>query len=118
MKFGILILSGPYNYQSSDTAYLFIQTALKKGHKVLGVFFYHNGVQNANRFMQVPKDERNIASRWEEVGNRGVPIYICIAAAQKRGIHQGLLIKNSQITGLGDLMMLADECDQLISFGN
>jgi tRNA 2-thiouridine synthesizing protein D len=49
MKFALLVSEGPYTHQASDTAYQFASAALQKGHEVMRVFFYHDGVYNATR---------------------------------------------------------------------
>ncbi|MBT3883934.1 MAG: sulfurtransferase TusD, partial [Rhodospirillaceae bacterium] len=49
MKFGILVNEGPFTHQASDSAYHFTKAALEKGHEIVRVFFYHDGVNNANK---------------------------------------------------------------------
>ena len=44
MKFGILVNEGPFTHQASDSAYQFAKAALEKGHEVMRVFFYYDGV--------------------------------------------------------------------------
>ncbi len=118
MKFGILILEGPYQHQASDSAYNFIQAAIQKGHEITGVFFYSDGVNNATSLMEPPGDDRHISSRWSEMSEKkGVDIVVCIAAAKRRGITESNLIKGARISGLGQLNEIAIEADRLITFG-
>ena len=49
MKFGIQVNEGPFTHQASDSAYLFVKAAIEKGHQVMRVFFYYDGVNNANK---------------------------------------------------------------------
>jgi len=49
MKFTIQVNEGPYQHQSSDSAYFFAKAALEKGHEIFRVFFYHDGVNNGTR---------------------------------------------------------------------
>ena len=44
MKFSVVVNEGPYTHQAVDSAYQFIQAALKAGHEIFRVFFYHDGV--------------------------------------------------------------------------
>ena len=48
MKLGVLVNEGPFTHQASDSAYQFTKAAIEKGHQVLRVFFYYDGVNNAN----------------------------------------------------------------------
>ncbi len=117
MKFGILVQSGPYNEQASDTAYHFIEAAMQKGHEIVGVFFYNDGVQNANKLMDPPTDDRHIANRWSTLGAKGVDLVVCIAAAKRRGITDEVLPENMRISGLGQLVDMAIQADRMITFG-
>ena len=67
MKFGIVVNEGPYTHEASDTAYQFSKAALEKGHEVLRVFFYHDGVNNGTRLTTPPQDDRHITNRWSEL---------------------------------------------------
>ena len=87
MKFGILINEGPYTHQASDSAYHFTEAALRAGHKVVRVFFYHDGVYNGTRLGVPPQDDRNISERWTALGQQyDLELILCVAAAQRRGL--------------------------------
>ena len=117
MKFGILILEGPYQHQAADSAYNFIQAAIKKGHEIVGVFLYDDGVNNATNLMDPPQDDRHISKMWSELGEKqGVDIVVCIAAAKRRGITDSNLIKGTRISGLGQLNEIALNSDRLVTF--
>src|SRR5690625_5616180 len=47
--FGLMVLGSPWSTQSVGSALRFAQAALAAGHRVLRVFFYHEGVQAASR---------------------------------------------------------------------
>src|SRR3990172_6139946 len=97
MKFGILILEGPYNHQAADSAYHFVTAALERGHSIVGIFFYHDGVINVTKLMEPPQDDRNISQRWSELGAKGIDIVVCIAAAKRRGINTDIIVPNVRI---------------------
>ncbi len=118
MKLAVLILDGPYNHQAPDSAYNFIQAALKKGHEIIGVFFYDDGVINSTKLMEPPQDDRHIGKRWSELGKSGIDLVICIAAAKRRGIADDVLIENARISGLGQLVDMAVAADRLVTFGD
>ncbi|MBI4828177.1 MAG: sulfurtransferase complex subunit TusD [Nitrospinae bacterium] len=118
MKFAVQVLEGPYNNQASDTAYNFIKAALERGHQIVRVFFYHNGVLNVNNLAEPPRDDRNVYARWTELGrDKGIDIVACIAASKRRGIKDGHIIEGTRISGLGQLTDMAIEADRLITFG-
>lgn len=119
MKFGILINEGPYQHQSSDSAYLFCKAALAKGHEVMRVFFYNDGVNNATRLTEPPQDDRNIVNRWSKLAEEhGVDLVVCVAAALRRGIRDENLATGFRISGLGQLVEIGIQADRLVTFGD
>ncbi|MEE8210675.1 MAG: sulfurtransferase complex subunit TusD [Acidiferrobacterales bacterium] len=130
MKFGIVVNEGPYTHEASDTAYQFSKAALVKGHEVLRVFFYHDGVNNGTRLTTPPQDDRHITNRWSELAEQhGLDLVVCIAAAQRRGIvdpdeakRQGKDANNIasgfRISGLGQLIEVGIQADRLMVFGD
>jgi len=119
MKFGIVVNEGPYQHQSSDTAYLFCQAALAKGHEIMRVFFYHDGVNNASRLTEPPQDDRNIVSRWSKLAeDHGIDLVVCVAAALRRGIKEENLASGFRISGLGQLVEAGIQSDRLVTFGD
>ena len=118
MKIAVQVIEGPYNNQASDTAYNFIMAALEKGHTIVRVFFYHNGVLNVTNSADPPKDDRNVYNRWTELGKeKGIDIVACIAASKRRGIKDGQIIDGTRISGLGQLTDMTIEADRLVTFG-
>ncbi len=119
MKFGIVVNEGPYQHQSSDTAYLFCKAALEKGHEVWRVFFYHDGVNNASKLTEPPQDDRNIVNRWTKLNEEhGVDLVVCVAAGLRRGIVEENLAKGFRISGLGQLVEAGVKTDRLMVFGD
>ncbi len=130
MKFGILVNEGPYTHQASDSAYHFTKAALEKGHEIVRVFFYHDGVNNGTRLTTPPQDDRHITNRWADLAQKhGLDMVVCVAAAQRRGIvdvdeakRQGKDANNIapgfHISGLGQLIEAGILADRLIAFGD
>ena len=119
MKFGILVNEGPYQHQASDSAYQFCAAAIARGHTVQRVFFYHDGVNNATRLTEPPQDDRNVGARWSKLAaDHGVDLVVCVAAAQRRGITDGVLGDNFRISGLGQLVEMGIQYDRLVTFGD
>lgn len=130
MKFAIMVSEGPYTHQASDSAYQFAKAAIDKGHEVMRVFFYHDGVNNGTRLTVPPQDDRHIVNRWSDLGaQNNIDLVICIAAAQRRGLldeneakRQGKDANNIapgfRISGLGQLVEAGIQADRLVVFGD
>lgn len=119
MKFGILINEGPFTHQASDSAYQFAKAALEKGHEVWRVFFYHDGVNNANKLAEPPTDDRNLVKLWSELAaEHNVDLVVCVAAALRRGIKDDILAPGFRISGLGQLIEAGIVSDRLVTFGD
>lgn len=129
MKFAIQINQSPYTHQSPDTAYQFALAALRSGHEIYRIFFYHDGVLNGSELTTPPQDERNIVKRWSELAEEyDIDLVICVAAAQRRGImdaeeaerhgHSACnLAAGFRLSGLGQLIEAGIEADRLLVFG-
>jgi tRNA 2-thiouridine synthesizing protein D len=130
MKYTIQVNEGPYQHQSSDTAYQFTKAALEAGHEIFRVFFYHDGVNNATRLTTPPQDDRNIVTRWSELAEKhNLDLVVCVAAAQRRGIADADESKRNgkdadniapgfRISGLGQLIEGGVQSDRLVVFGD
>lgn len=117
LKIGVMILEGPYQHEAADSAYHFIQAARKRGHEIVGVFLYTDGVNNANRFIK-PPGERNISTLYDQLGAEGIPIVACTACAKFRGMKRDLTVDNIKLSGLGSLADMVREADRLVTFGD
>ena len=119
MKFGILVNEGPFTHQASDSAYQFTKAAIETGHEIVRVFFYHDGVGNANKQSDPPSDDRNLVQLWSELAaEHGVELIVCVAAAMRRGINDELLAAGFKISGLGQLVEAGIIGDRLGTFGD
>lgn len=119
MKFALMVSEGPYTHQATDTAYQFAAAALAKGHEVMRVFFYHDGVLNATKLTEPPQDDRHIVNRWSELKARhNVDLVVCVAAALRRGIKEEVLAPGFRISGLGQLVDAGIKADRTVTFGD
>ncbi len=129
MKFGILVTEGPYQHQASDSAYQFTKAALEKGHEIMRVFFYNDGVNNGTRLMVPPQDDRNLQKNWSELAQKhDLDLVVCVAAAQRRGLldeteanrhskDANNIAEGFRISGLGQLIEMGIQADRVIEFG-
>jgi tRNA 2-thiouridine synthesizing protein D len=114
-----MINEGPYQHQSSDSAYLFCRAAIESGHQIERVFFYHDGVNNATKLTEPPQDDRNVVARWTKLAEEhGVDLVVCVAAALRRGFVDQNLAPGFRISGLGQLVESAIQSDRLVVFGD
>lgn len=119
MKFGILVNEGPFTHQASDTAYRFTVAALEKGHEIMRVFFYHDGVNNANKLSEPQSDDRDLVALWSELGlQHDIELVVCVAAGLRRGVKDDVLADGFVISGLGQLVEAGIEADRLMVFGD
>jgi tRNA 2-thiouridine synthesizing protein D len=130
LKIGIIVSEGPYTHQAADTAYHFVKAALRKGHVVPRVFFYNDGVAVSNRLSVPPQDERHIQRNWTYLAQEAeIDLVVCVAAAQRRGVLDAMeaarlgkdadtLAEGFRISGLGQMIEMAIQCDRVVTFGD
>ena len=117
MKFGIMVLEGPYQHQAADSAYKFIQAALARGHEIAGVFLYMDGVNNINQFIN-PPGERNVSERYDQLAESGIPVVACTACAKFRGLRPNIKSAHTRLGGLGALAGYLENVDRFVTFGD
>jgi tRNA 2-thiouridine synthesizing protein D len=117
MKIGVMILEGPYQHQAVDSAYYFVKAAVQRGHEIVGIFLFTDGVNNVNKFIS-PPGERNISQRLAELGKSGINIIACTACAKFRGMKPDLAVEGVRLSGLGSLAEFLRSSDRFITFGN
>ncbi len=130
MKFNILVNEGPYTHQASDTAYHFVCAALNAGHEVVRVFFYQDGVYNANLYGAPPVDDRDIVARWIRLSEEfSIELAVCVAASARRGVVNsefakrlppggGNLDQHFQVAGFGYFVEGSIIADRTLVFGD
>ncbi|QTF91080.1 sulfurtransferase complex subunit TusD [Halomonas sp. BM-2019] len=129
MRYAILLMGAPYSSQAAHSALRFARALVARGHAIEGVFFYHDGVQNAARLAAPPQDEPHLVDGWATLAaEHGVRLQVCIAAALRRGLldereaarhgKSGHSVEAPfELTGLGQLVDLGLRCDRLVTFG-
>jgi tRNA 2-thiouridine synthesizing protein D len=117
MKFGVMVLEGPYQHQAADSAYQFIQAALARGHEIVGVFLYMDGVNTINQFIS-PPGERNLSKQYDELAESGIPVVACTACAKFRGLRPNIKSANTRMSGLGSLAGYLESADRFVTFGD
>lgn len=128
MKFAIALFSAAHA-PSSRRALLFAQAALAGGHQIVRLFFYQDGVYNAQDTTVTPQDELDLPRQWRAfVTEHQLDGVVCIAAALRRGVlneeearrYQRSAVNLSapwELSGLGQLHDAVQAADRLICFG-
>ena len=114
----ILLTTGPYTSQNTDTVIEISKAAVKKGHEVMGIYLFMDGVLNTNKDIDsLSGEERNIARLLEELTAMGIKIFSCPVCCSYRGIKdEKLLIEGATFDGLGGLSELVLDSDRFLVF--
>lgn len=123
------MVTGPaYGNQRASSALQFAKTLITCGHHISTVFFYKDGVYNANRLTTPASDEVNLVRAWQDLKQQyHVSLNICITAALRRGVidaEQASTLKlysdnlqpGFQLSSLGALAQAVLNCDRFIQF--
>ncbi|MEZ9233653.1 sulfurtransferase complex subunit TusD [Vibrio amylolyticus] len=83
-----LVVNGPvYGSQAARSAFLFAQALVKKGHTLVSVFFYQDGVNNGSSLTVPANDEFDLVKGWQQLAvEHNVSLETCVAAALRRGV--------------------------------
>jgi len=129
MKFAVQVNASPYQREACNSALHFARAVIARGHTLIRVFFYHDGVHVATRLATLPQDERDLTAGWQRLAREhGVDLVVCVAAAQRRGIVDAAertrhgkdadnLAPGFRIAGLGQLIEAACAADRFVVFG-
>lgn len=128
MRFAILVTGPAYGTQQASSALQFSQAVIAQGHTLESVFFYREGVNNANQLTSPANDEFDLVRAWQQLHQQhNVELHICVAAALRRGIADeeqatqlSLPCHNLQpgftLSGLGALAQASLTCDRTVQF--
>ena len=129
MKFALVVYGAPYSHQAPLSALHFARAVLAGGHDIYRVFFYHDGVYTGNASAAPPQDEPDIPAMWSAfAAETCTELIVCIASALRRGMLDdteadryaksgSTIVKNFQISGLGQLIDANLIADRVVTFG-
>lgn len=87
MKYAIQINAAPYESQACENAFQFIKAALRRGHEIVRVFFYHDGVYNVLDGASPADQTPATLAHWPALAKEhGIDLVACVTALQKRGV--------------------------------
>ncbi len=128
MRYSLMVTGPAYGTQQSASALQFARALCNSPHLLLSVFFYREGVLNANRLTLPASDECNMVKAWQDLQQQhNIALNICVAAALRRGVidsnesrQAGItgdnLASGFSLTGLGALGEAALDCDRVVQF--
>lgn len=94
MNYVLAVKSPVYGKQGAFLAYQFAQALLEKGHAISQIFFFQDGVSNGNGLVYPANDEFNLTQAWQAFSaQHHIPLHLCVAASQRRGVVDALTQK-------------------------
>jgi len=129
LTYTLLIMSAPYNTHNVESALNFVKFLMKnKKNSIQNIFFYGNGVLNANKMILNEKKEKTLSYQWYKLSKKfSINLNVCSTSAQERGIISKSMNKNFEllyenvhdgfnITGLGCLIKSILNSDRILQF--
>ncbi|QIQ41527.1 MAG: sulfurtransferase complex subunit TusD [Buchnera aphidicola (Aphis urticata)] len=115
MNYTVLVTGSAYGTQHARTAFLFCESLIQMHHVLNSVFFYCDGVLNANIMNKTPIDEFNLMQGWKALYEKyDVKLYVCTSAAERRGVVEDNTISNLKKGNLAPFFQLSG----LLELGN
>lgn len=128
MLYTILVTGPVYGSQEASSALLFSHALLESGHSLHSIFFYRDGVLNANRLVAVSGDEVSMVESWQKLHqDKKIPLRVCISSASRRGVTGPNgpeecesrcynLHPDFELTSLSEFAESVLICDRLVQF--
>lgn len=116
--FTFVVCAEPYKFEAMDTMLNLGEAILKKGHQILGIFFYGSGVYNVKREINISSNMRNLPERLEHFTKKNnLNLSVCSTWVNFTGLKSDDFIEETRQVGLGGLSEWMAESDRVIVFG-
>ena len=127
--FALMVLGAPHSSQSPATALAFARAVVAAGHRIVRIFFFHDGVYCGSDLLIPAAGQQSIAAQWAELAQQNnIDLVICVASALKRGIlneseakrytkSAGNLHPQFDLSGLGQWIEACALADRVVTFG-
>ncbi|EGU30171.1 sulfur transfer complex subunit TusD [Vibrio ichthyoenteri ATCC 700023] len=87
LTYTLVVNGSVYGTQAARSAYQFANALVAKGHTLVSVFFYQDGVGNGSALSVPANDEFDLTKAWQTLAQQHeVRLETCVAAALRRGI--------------------------------
>ncbi len=114
-KLGILLTTGPFQFENWETAASIADAAVAKGHEV-SFFYYLDGVYNPIKYQTFPDLAVMPKDRVAALVEKGVKVTACGICVNARGLEKGKdFIDGVKVGGLPDFAEIVGESDALIT---
>jgi sulfur relay (sulfurtransferase) complex TusBCD TusD component (DsrE family) len=118
VTFTFVVCAEPYKYEAMDTLLNLAETIIKKGHEILGIFFYGSGVFSIKKLNLTSDSLRNLPERLEKFSKTyNASLTACSTWISFTGINKEEFIQEACQEGLGGLSNLIARSDKVIFFG-
>jgi len=118
VSFTFVVCAEPYKYEAIDTLLNLGEVVIKKGHQILGMFFYGSGVSNIKKRDITSDSKRNLPERLEKFcKDNNTNLTACSTGVSFAGIKKDEFIEEAYQEGLGGLSDLIARSDKVIFFG-
>lgn len=118
LKFSFVVAAEPYKYEAIDTVINLGEAIIKKGHKLLGIFFFGSGVYNIKKDRKLFTSVRDLPKRLQEFSEKNDSrIAACSTWISITGLKESDFIAQACSDGLGGLSELIGNSDRVVFFG-
>ncbi|MFX1377407.1 MAG: DsrE/DsrF/TusD sulfur relay family protein [Promethearchaeota archaeon] len=118
VSFIFIVCAEPYKYEAIDTAINLGEAIIKKGHRILGIFFYGSGVYNIKDRNITSDSIRNTSKHLSQFSKKyNAKLAACSTWISLTGIQSNEFVDGACQEGLGGLSDLIFQSDKLIFFG-
>ncbi|KZN66687.1 hypothetical protein N473_09845 [Pseudoalteromonas luteoviolacea CPMOR-1] len=114
-QFIISVHFGPADHDALQCLERFARAVLQQKHAIKCVFLYQDAVLHANQHFSLASDELQVSTVWQTLHDLGIPIKLCVTAAEKRGLNTsntGLFT----VAGLAEFAMETCKADKWVQF--
>lgn len=128
LSYSLLVNGSVYGSQSALNAYQFACALIERGHKLVSVFFYQDGVHHASNMVVPANDEFDLTKAWQQLSEQHkVRLESCVAASLRRGIvdnneakthgrDNSNMAQGFELAGLGGLAEAMLVQDRVVQF--
>jgi len=118
VKFAFVVCAESYKYEAIDTVINLGDAIIRKGHQIVGIFFYGSGVYNIKERTFRDTSMRNLSKRLEDFCRKSNSEFAaCTTWTSFTGIKSEEFIEGAHQEGLGGLSLMISNSDKVIFFG-